>query len=153
MNLKSPQTPTRRGTALVYVLVCLGIAMSLVMTSLKSSLASRRQGQHERRVEQAEWLLEAGLIRAHQSLSANSEYTGETWIVSDALKKEDNAEIQIAIFPETDSGSPDSSESAVSLQVTVILGSPIAGSPDASSSRRIQRSRTWTLPTTKTPPE
>ncbi|ELP32282.1 hypothetical protein RBSWK_03981 [Rhodopirellula baltica SWK14] len=116
------------------MLVCLGISISLVMTSLKSSLTHRRQTNHLLRVEQTDWLLEAGLVRAHRQLREDDAYTGETWSVSDAIRGDEPAEIEIEVTRD------DASEDSLTIRVIARLGQQ-----DPENPRRIQRSNTWQI--------
>ncbi|EMI23749.1 hypothetical protein RESH_05595 [Rhodopirellula europaea SH398] len=116
------------------MLVCLGISISLVMTSLKSSLTHRRQTNHLLRVEQTDWLLEAGLVRSHRQLREDDAYTGETWSVSEAIRGNEPAEIEIEVTRD------DASEESLTIHVIARLGQQ-----DPENPRRIQRSKTWQI--------
>ncbi|MEO9591645.1 hypothetical protein [Rhodopirellula bahusiensis] len=107
------------------------------MTSLKSSLTHRRQTQQLLRVEQADWLLEAGLVRAHRQLHEDDAYTGETWSVGDAIRGGDPAEIEIEVTRD------DSSKDSLTVHVTARLGQDEPQNP-----HRIQRSQTWQIAST-----
>lgn len=142
MNRTQPDSPRypgtpRRGAALIYVLVCLGISISLVMTSLKSSLTHRRQTRQLLRVEQTDWLLEAGLVRAHRQLRNDDTYTGETWSVGDAIRGNEPAEIEIEVTRD------ESSNDSLTVRVIARLGQY-----DSQSPHRIQRSHTWQIAST-----
>ncbi|WP_236696445.1 hypothetical protein [Rhodopirellula islandica] len=104
------------------------------MTSLKSSLTHRRQTSHLLRVEQTDWLLEAGLVRAHRQLRDDSTYTGEIWSVSDAIRGDEPAEIEIEVTRD------DASEDSLIVRVSARLGQQEPENP-----RRIQRSHTWQI--------
>jgi len=69
----------RRATLLVAVLVCLLVSTSLAVLGIQRSLRHRRETQTLLLSRQAEWLLEAGMMRAIQQLRDSDNYQGETW--------------------------------------------------------------------------
>ncbi len=75
------RTP-RRGVTLVAVLLCLFIVMLLGAALLKIALAQRGINRDLERSMQAEWLVESGLERALARITADRDYTGETWSIS-----------------------------------------------------------------------
>jgi len=77
------QTP-RRGITLVVVLLCLFVVMLLGAALLKIALAQRGINRDLERSMQAEWLVESGLERALARITADRDYTGETWSISAA---------------------------------------------------------------------
>lgn len=94
-----PDSP-RIGTLLVCVLVCLGIATSIMLTAVHSSLRARRQIARELQMEQTRWLLDAGVARARSQLRGDSGYSGESWEVTPALAAHQTARIEISLGDE-----------------------------------------------------
>lgn len=131
------QRSSRSGALLVCVLVCLGIATTIVMLSVRSSLQARRQMQHELQLEQTRWLLDAGISRAASQLRQQTDYQGETWQVKPALSSYPEASIAISV--NTD-GIPSQKKS---VTVTARLGSDHASGPALSGP--IQRSHTFQI--------
>lgn len=91
------QHPARLGRAIVIVIVCMGIATTIMMTSLQMAIRVRRQMRTETQMEQTRWMLKAASQRALNKLSEDSNYTGESWNVSKALTLHDDAIIQIEV--------------------------------------------------------
>jgi len=87
----------RTARAIVCIIVCMGIATTILMKSMQTALRMRRQIGHELQMEQTRWLLEATRIRAVRRLNEDPEYEGETWNVSNAFDSYDNATIDIEI--------------------------------------------------------
>jgi hypothetical protein len=69
----------RGGTILICVLTCLLIVSALAVAMVKSALTARKAVRSELQHAQAQFLLEAGIQRAVDKLSLDSEYQGETW--------------------------------------------------------------------------
>ncbi|HBJ34547.1 MAG TPA: hypothetical protein DDZ51_07240 [Planctomycetaceae bacterium] len=105
-----------RGSVLVCVLVCLGIASTISLGALKTSLNHRRELQRHWQLEQSQWALEAGWRRAIQARLANGQYTGEVWDLAGALHGDLNASVQIAIKPQEDLTDVDELSVTVTLQ-------------------------------------
>jgi hypothetical protein len=85
------------GSILICVLVCLGIATSIMMVSVRSSLRVRRQMRNETQLEQTRWLLEAGVRRGVNRLREDPGYRGETWQVVPALTAYRDATVEIKV--------------------------------------------------------
>ncbi len=75
-------TNSRRGTALIVVMICLMLVTAVMSSMLKSTLLQRKQMLQEQFRLQAEWLLESALERAVLQRSIDSKYQGETWHIS-----------------------------------------------------------------------
>ena len=86
-----------RGSILICVLVCLGIAASIMLVSVRSSLRVRRQMRNETQLEQTRWLLEAGVKRGASRLREDPAYRGETWQVVPALTAYRDATVEIKV--------------------------------------------------------
>ncbi len=86
-----------RGRAIVIVIVCMGIATTIMMTSLQMAIRVRRQMRTEIQMEQTRWMLKAASQRALNKLSEDPDYTGENWDVGKALTLHDDATIQIKV--------------------------------------------------------
>lgn len=129
----------RGGIVLVCVLVCMGIASTIVLASVQSSLTARRQMRTEIQLEQTRWLLEAGVVRAVQNARADSDYQGETWQVDDAVDEFERARIEITVRR----GEP----SAETARVDVIA----QVSQDTPNAKPTRRSRSLTIDLSETP--
>ncbi len=90
----------RLGSVLVCVIVCLGVATSIMLTSVVGSLRARRQIDRELQMEQTRWLADAGFMRAVQQIRVNSDYVGEIWAVSPAIDEAHEATIEIVVKSE-----------------------------------------------------
>lgn len=123
------QNVTRRGTILILVLVCMGVATSIVLATVQSSVRQRRQMRQELKMEQTQWLLEAGIRRGISRWDDEVAYEGETWAVTPALAKYPNATVKIEVIRDISTGE------SVQLLVTARCGS----SDD--ETQTIQRSR------------
>ncbi len=94
----------RVGAVLVCVLVCMGIATTIGLVAVRSSLQVRRQLRQELQLEQTRWLLDAGIARGLQQLNRRPDYQGETWEVSPALPTDMHATIEIKVLTEPTAG-------------------------------------------------
>jgi hypothetical protein len=128
-----PAKIDRRGSILVCVLVCLGIASAIVIVSVRSSLQARRQMRQELQLEQTRWLLEAGLVHAVTQLRNQPTYQGETWQVSPPLPAYPHATVDISV----------ATDGAVTDKVRMTVTAKLRG-PDALS-KTTQRSKTLLL--------
>ena len=124
---------SRSGTILICVLVCLGIVITLVMTTMQSSLLGRREVRMQRQLIQTEFLCEAGVQRAVQQLKKTPEYKGEKWFPKLGSTSFENAVIEIRLEPSTDAIN--------TLRAEVIA--TLANSAD--SNDRMQRSHTFSI--------
>lgn len=88
----------RRGAILIIALLCLVLAMMLLAALLRLVETGRRQMRQEEAGQQALWLAESGCDRAAARLSANPDYTGETWsITPEELSGADPAAVVITV--------------------------------------------------------
>jgi type II secretory pathway component PulK len=72
----------RKGTALILVLVGLGVTTLIFMAAMKMILVQRKSIELNSRQIQSRWLAESGIERAAARLAADAKYEGETWNVS-----------------------------------------------------------------------
>lgn len=136
----------RSGAILVCVLVCMGIATTIGLVAVRSSLQARRQMRQEVQLEQTRWLLDAGLARGLQQLRQSPAYQGETWNVAPALQSYPDAVVNIEVL--ADSSAPDG---PARLQVTAVLGhsDPLSAAPAGAT----RRSDSIVLPTLPSSPD
>jgi hypothetical protein len=73
--------PTRRGAALLLVVLAIVISAMVVGTLAQMAVAQRHQMRRERDRLQAFWLVDSGCRRAIAQLATNAEYAGESWRV------------------------------------------------------------------------
>lgn len=88
---------TRRGTVLIAVLVCMGVAITIVLAVVQVSLRQRRQLRQELQMEQTKWLMDAGIGHATARLKAEPGYDGETMSVAPQIEKYSKASIEISV--------------------------------------------------------
>ena len=105
----------RTGAAMVCVLVCLGIATTIMLVSVRSTLQVRRQMRQELQLEQTRWLVEAGMTRATALLQEQPTYQGETWRVDSAFESYSQAVVEIAVVRHSDN--PDQAQLKVTARV------------------------------------
>src|SRR4051794_6380407 len=95
----------RRGVVSVAVIVCLLAITMIAGALLRIGLAERRLIRDEERRLQAEWLVESGLERAAERISASGDYAGETWnVAADELNGPAPGVVRIVV--ETPAGQP-----------------------------------------------
>lgn len=75
---------SRRGAAIVMVMICLLLVSMLGASLLKLALSERKQTIRQYHQTQADWLAESAADRAVARLLSGPEYTGETWEISAA---------------------------------------------------------------------
>jgi type II secretory pathway component PulK len=139
MNMRPDRrSKASRGSVLICVLVCLGIASIVSLGTLKTSLTHRRELQRHWQMEQTQWVLEAGWRRAQRSRLADDQYTGETWQLAKVLHSDLDASVQITIKPQERSQDFDELLIVVTLQTKDPV--PIV----------TRRSRSWQLKNTPT---
>ena len=96
----------RDAAILIVVLVCLGIASSMTVTAMQSSLRARREMSRQWQLEQTRWLLDAGIRQAMNSATKTDQepdndsapdaaVAGETWDVTDSVSRCSAATITI----------------------------------------------------------
>lgn len=73
---------SRRGAAIIYVLVVLTICGLLVSLLAQHLFLEQRVLQGAARAAQARWLAEAGIARARARHAAEAGYMGETWQIA-----------------------------------------------------------------------
>lgn len=96
-NYLRPRDPQlRAGAVLICVLVCTLIAISLAASSIHLALQGARASKQNLRLRQTQWLLQAGLQRAHQALQ-QADYDGEEWIVPEEILPESRGRIVIDV--------------------------------------------------------
>ncbi|MFT7632431.1 MAG: type II secretory pathway pseudopilin PulG [Mariniblastus sp.] len=105
----------RSGAILIVMLVCLGVATTILFTVIQSSIRARRQLQSELQMEQTKWLVDAGIRRAGAQLSNNDEYSGESIKLDNALSHYSDANVEISI------SSDDLAEHEYRLEITANL--------------------------------
>lgn len=88
----------RHGAVLICVLACSLTALSLSILAVRTTLRSARESKQALKLRQAEWLLNAGLLRAKQKLQV-AHYTGETWEIPATVTRTDAAVIRIRVEP------------------------------------------------------
>lgn len=106
---------TRRGTVLIAVLVCMGIATSIFLGSVQTTLRLRREARQELQLEQTKWLTDLGVRRGLARLQDQPDYEGETLTMNPRLEKYSEASIAIEVVRKG------RSEPVVTLQVTARL--------------------------------
>ena len=90
----------RRGAVLVVVMVCLLVVSLICAAVLKMSISEHRQVRMHEWKLQMEWLAESAIERAVAKLSADKDYTGETWKLSaDEFGLETSGNVKISVRP------------------------------------------------------
>lgn len=131
--MKETNSKSRSGAVLICVLACLGIVITLVMTTVQSSLRGRREVRMQRQLIQTEILCEAGVQRAVRQFGKSKDYKGETWLPNLGNQSFENATIEIRIGP--------SQEDTQSMRVEVIAS--LASTADSNDG--MQRSHIFTI--------
>lgn len=125
---------TRRGAAVLVVLVVLmllGVAVSL---ALRANLAARAESRRAAARLQAEFLATGGLELAAARLGGDANYAGETWnVAANELGGSESAEVSIEVA--MDASHPGD------RQITVLAVYPAGG--DAWRQQRLRRSFSW----------
>lgn len=97
--MNSKRIKRRRGTILVAVLVCLGAATTIVLSTVHVSIRQHRQVRQELQLEQTRWLLDAGVDKAVTNFLAQPDnYKGETLTITPPPKKYQRAAIKISLI-------------------------------------------------------
>lgn len=78
----SLENSSRRGAAMITVLVVIGLISATLLISVQQSLQLFRQQRREADARQAQWLAEAGVERGLRAIANGENYSGETWEVS-----------------------------------------------------------------------
>lgn len=121
-HLRSRDPQLRAGAVLICVLACTLIAMSLAASSIHLALQGARASKQNLRLRQTQWLLQAGVQRAHQALQ-QPDYDGEEWIVPEEFLPESQGRVVIDVT----SANTDSEEAERFVTVTAEYGT--AGLP------------------------
>ncbi len=87
----------RNGLVTICVLVCLVVASSIAMLTLRQEISLRRELSLHQQMRQTEFLLEAGVQKAASRLKESPDYRGETWKPTHALEKFSNAQVVIRL--------------------------------------------------------
>ena len=104
MILERKNTGSRSATVLVAVLVCLGVATTILLAAVQVSLGHRRQIRQELQMEQTKWLVDAGVRKALAEVEADEDYSGDIFSVVPLLKY-DNAKLEIQVTLDEDESS------------------------------------------------
>ncbi len=92
------QTPKRDGAAVLVLVVMFAIITAMLGVWAKSIMEQQRQTRVRGHAAQAQWLAESGLRRAVARRTADSDYSGETWLIApDALSGRYGGRVEIAI--------------------------------------------------------
>lgn len=95
--MKTQSSKTRKGTVLVAVLVCMGLATSVLLGAVHTSLQMRRAMRQELQMEQTKWLMDMGIRKAIYSLSKKADYDGENLVITPALGKYTDSAVEITV--------------------------------------------------------
>ena len=125
-----PSTTSRRGAVLIMVLVCLGIATTLILGIVQSSLHQRRHLRQELQLEQTRWLLDAGISRAVSRVQSQPAYEGELLTDISAFENYPYTELQITIVNRDPND-------RLQLRVTARLGSSVEQASTMQRSKEI----------------
>jgi hypothetical protein len=75
----------------------MGIAVSISLTAIQSSLRERRQIAYELQMEQTRWLADAGLSRGIDRIRSTDDYDDQLWDVQPVLNDRYIANVQISV--------------------------------------------------------
>ena len=89
--------PSRTGTLIVCVLVCMGVATTIMSLSTIGAIRARRSIQKSHQLRQTQYLLDAGVLLCAKQLKASTEYRGETWRPKIQSLQRLNPEITITV--------------------------------------------------------
>ena len=73
------RSSNRNGFLVICVLVCIGVATSIISLSTAEALRARRAAKHSQQMRQTEYLRDAGILMSATQLANSVEYSGETW--------------------------------------------------------------------------
>ena len=130
---------SRRGAIAVIAVVCVVIVTMIAISTMVLSTRYRRQSRNELAVQQADWILDAGVRFGVSQLRENPKYEGETIQVETGLPFLDVGSVKIETVLDTETDK-------VKLGVAVELTRNADAGPDGSSRtgisnhRRIRRS-------------
>lgn len=95
----------QRGIVLIAVLVCIGVATTILFGAVEKSLRCRRQMRNETQLEQVRWLVDAGIRKAISNLEQRPDYEGERLVVTPQIYQHLVAKVEIKIEPANSSTS------------------------------------------------
>ena len=105
LRFRSHSRTRRRGVVLIAVLVCIGVAATILFGAVEKSLRCRRQIRNETQLEQVHWLVDAGVRKAISELEQVPGYEGERFVVEPAIYENLIASVEIEVSPtESESG-------------------------------------------------
>jgi len=81
-TIRVPDSPGRRGSAMIIVLVALAMTLAMFFAAAKLALVQRKTVELSAWQVQADWLAASALERAAARLVADTDYRGETWNIS-----------------------------------------------------------------------
>ena len=122
---------SRSGTVLICVLVCLGVVIALILSTIQFSLRGRREVRMQRQLVQTELLCEAGVQRAVHQLNSSPAYQGEKWMPKLGITSFEYVAIEIRTHASADDDQP------MRVEVVATLA------PSADSNDSMQRSHTF----------
>ncbi|MEO8270210.1 MAG: hypothetical protein ABI557_10830 [Aureliella sp.] len=115
LNVKSEIR--RSGAVLVCVLACMLIAISMAASGVHLAMLGARASKQNLRSRQTQWLLQAGVARAHHGLQ-RGDYMGEEWLVPASQLPESSGRVVITVAP-VESAPVESATDPLYWQVTV----------------------------------
>jgi hypothetical protein len=81
LTLTRSSSMTRRGAAaLICAMTAAIVFLGMAGVAVRTSLKARQERKTEKDLNQIEFLLESGLLRAKEKLAENPDYQGETWL-------------------------------------------------------------------------
>ena len=125
----------RRGVIIVVVLVCLVVATMIILGSVNISTRYRRQLRDDLRVEQATWLLDAGVRVAIAKVKQDPDYRGEEIFVEPELATGGTGSLSIVTLPD------EVDDEMMRLQVTASLHAD--AHRDAKSAKNTSTNNDW----------
>ncbi len=116
------QNNSRRGSMLIAVLVCLGVATTIILASVKMSILHRQQLRQDLQMEQTKWLLDASVRAGIAKAKQQADYQGETIEFTTPLSTSlgyPNATVEL-------SAEPDDQQENIRLRVTASLENEVS---------------------------
>jgi type II secretory pathway component PulK len=126
MILKPPRT-NRNGVLVVCVLVCIGVATTIMSLSIANAIRARRGVRKIQQLRQTEYLLDAGVLRSAEHLKRSADYRGEKWQPETMTIHHLNPTVLITV---------EQNEDPTKLLVTVVATLQDNGNQDSGSSHR-----------------
>ena len=84
---------------MIAVLVCIGVATTILFGAVEQSLRCRRQMRNEAQLEQVRWLVDAGVRKAISNLEQRPGYEGESFVVTPQICENLVAKLEIKVSP------------------------------------------------------